>query len=166
MMENCNKSRDISLVDYYHNLQLEFVSYFVRAKTYRKDYVEFYNKICEGKRDKIKNISSRNNLPSIFDNEDLKNQCVSKFLNNMGLPNFLYKNAEVQKKMECWDKFNYFSKGVSVKVVISGRVILGTITKNDTNHEVLSVNILDSNVVNDFHYSDVARLFPDDFFKF
>lgn len=76
-MENC-KSRDIPITDLFHNLQLEWISYYIRSKIYDRELdIKKFHDISKMKKDKIDTFSLRNSIPSIF-NKDSK---MEKFLN-------------------------------------------------------------------------------------
>jgi hypothetical protein len=159
------KSRDIPLSELYSNLQLEFISYFMRAKTYRKEFAINYKKVCDVKREKIENISSKNNLPSIFNDSHAKQRYLDKFFNESGIPNFIYKDDLIKAKMGCWDKYYFFQKGCSVKFKDGCEVLIGQINHNDKNSCI--VEITDENkAIRELHYNNICRIFSEDFFKF
>jgi len=159
------KSRDIPLTQLYSQLQLEYISYFLRSKIYCKDFAENYRTICEAKKLKIDKISSRNTLPSIFNNEETKERYIKEFLNEFGVPSFTYRDAAIDKKMSCWDRWYYFCKGTSVKLSNDNSTVLGIVNHNDKTQCIL-------NVIDEFknehtvHYNNVTRLFPEGFWSF
>ena len=159
------RSRDISLVDLYNCLQLEYVSYFVRKKIYQKEYAINYSGVCDQKKEKIETISKKNNLPSIFNDIDIKNRYIQMFLNETGEPNFTYKDEEVKNKMSKWDNFYFFAKGSSIKFNQDSKVVLGVVTHNDKANKILTIKD-EFKSDQDLHYSSVTRLFPEDFFNF
>jgi hypothetical protein len=159
------KNRDIPLSEFYYNLQIEYLSYFLRSKIYCKPFSENYFKICEAKKEKIERISVKNNLPSIFNSDFSKNKFLERFMVEWGPPNFAYKDEEIQFKMQCWDRHYFFSKGVSVKFILDGKVLTASIWGNDKQNEI--VTVIDENGVNrDLHYNNVSRIIPEDFFNF
>jgi hypothetical protein len=159
------KSRDISLVELYTALQNEYLSYYLRKKVYCKEFSVNYNAICLQKKDKIEKISSKNNLPSIFNDEHLKEDYLNKFINEAGIPNLTYKDEVIKKKMQCWDNWYYFTRGTSVKFKRNDRVELGVVLVNDKENCIVSIK--DQNGLElDLHYSNVSRLFSEDFFNF
>lgn len=159
------KSRDLPLSDLYSCLQLEFLSYFMRGKTYCKEFAENYRKVCIVKKEKIDKISSKNNLPSIFNDQHAKQRYLDKFLNPQGIPNFTYKDEDIREKMSCWDRHYFFQKGCSVKFIDGEDVLIGQVIHNDKNSSI--VCIMDENKVErELHYNNISRLFPDDYFTF
>jgi hypothetical protein len=159
------KSRDIPLADLYSNLQLEYISYFLRSKTYRRDFSISYKEVCRVKKEKIDKISSRNNLPSIFNDEDAKKRYLDKFFNETGIPNFTYKDIEIRDKMSCWDKYYYFQRGSSVRFNDNSVVLIGQITKNDKDNSIVSI-VDENNTEREFHYNNISRIFSENFFNF
>ena len=159
------KSRDISLIDLYSNLQLEFISYYVRSKTYCKDHAANYKEICKQKFEKIDVISRKNSLVSIFNDEETKLKYINRFLNETGEPNFTYKDNEIKQKMSRWDNFYFFNKGASVKFIINGSTKLGIVFHNNKYDKILTIKD-EFNKEFELHYSCVTRLFSEDFFSF
>ena len=158
-------SRNLPLADLYTALQLEFLSYFIRYKTYRRDFSVSYKQVCDVKREKIEKISSRNNLPSIFNDEHAKQRYMDKFFNESGIPNFTYKDDQIKEKMNCWDKHYFFQRGCSVRFRENEDVLIGQITSNDKDTSI--VTLIDENQTpRELHYNNIARIFPDNYFNF
>lgn len=164
-MNNYQKSRNIPLTDYYSILQIEWLSYHIRRKLYRKDFADNYNKICIGKKDKIDGISNKNCLPSIFTDKEYLKKYIAQLVPEFGIPNFQYKDKETENKMKKWDIFYYFGKGASVKFINEDKLLIGTINKNDRNSEVLDIYCSETNKNYFIHYSKVSRIFSEDFFN-
>lgn len=159
------KTRNIPLSELYYNLQLEYISYFLRSKIHCKDFAENYKKICLAKREKIEKISLMNGLPSIFNDSEVKAKMLKDFLNDFGIPNFTYKDESTRSRNERWDRNFYFCKGTSVKLVVEEKTILGVIVNNDKNQRILVISD-DNKIEHTVHYNNAARLFPEDFFTF
>lgn len=164
-MTQQQKSRDISLTELYTVLQNEFLSYFIRKKLYCKEFSVNYDVVCNQKREKIEKISLKNNLPSIFNDKEMKERYLDRFLNETGVPNLTYKDEVIKKKMQRWDNWYYFTKGTSVKFKIDDRVELGVITSNDKDNCIVTIKS-DQNQEFDLHYSNITRLFTAEFFDF
>lgn len=163
---NSSKSRNIPLTSYYSNLQLEWLSYYIRSKIYRKDFADNYSQICAGKKEKILGISNKNLLPSIFSNKQILDKYLEELIPCFGTPNFQYKNKEVETKMKRWDVFYYFCKGTSIKFIDQEENIkTGVITKNDKNSEVLEVECNENKQRYFLHYTKASRIFSEEFFR-
>lgn len=165
MTEITVASRNIPLTELYSQLQLEYLSYFLRSKIYCKDFAENYKKVCEVKREKIEKISSRNTLPSIFNDILMKERYLEKFLNRTGTPEFTYKDDIIRMKMERWDRNYYFCKGTSIKLTVENYTTLGIVSNNDKNLCILTVRD-EFGIDHVVHYNNVCRIFPEDFFTF
>lgn len=159
------KSRNIPLSDLYSCLQLEFISYFLRAKTYCKDFAAGYGEICIAKKEKIDKISEKNHLPSIFNDDHVKQRYLDKFFNEYGVPNFTYKDDQIKSKMNCWDRHYFFQKGCSVKFLCNEELLIGQVVHNDKNTCIVTV-LDENNVPHDLHYNNISRIFSEDFFSF
>jgi hypothetical protein len=96
------KSRDISILDFLENLQLEYLLYELRSKIYpKKDDKQKYKEIMQFKEDKIFDICSKNNLRNIFNDGEILQEIESKFYNEFGNP----------KEMTNRDKYFYYLIG-------------------------------------------------------
>lgn len=125
------KTRHQSLFEYLEALQLEHIQAEVRRKIYPKpkDKV-FWEKVLSHKKEKIIDIASRNGLPSIFDDELVKNQYRSKIFPETGFPTFFYKDDIDKAEFELKDFKYYFSAGSEVKILQElGKIVIGKIVK-------------------------------------
>lgn len=157
------KSRDIPIQDLYTLLQLEFISYKIREKIYkRQEDKKKFNDICNMKRKKIENMSSKNCIPSIFNSSpEYLQKYISKFINDFGIPNFQYRDDYKTKIYGHWDKIYWFYRGTEIKTMIKGELKLGTVEKcHDDN-----VTIIVENEKMDKEFSEIGRILTDEFLK-
>jgi hypothetical protein len=112
------KDRNLSIFDYFEQLQIEYVLAELRKKIYpsEKDKA-YYTRLMEQKEIKIKDISIRNSLPSLFDSEKVKTAKYKVVYGNGGLPNFHYSNPTIEQQFKEKDVRFYYAKGGAVKVV-------------------------------------------------
>ena len=157
------KSRDIPISSYYELLQIEFISYKIREKIYKRaEDKKKFSDIANMKKKKIDSFAMKNCLPSIFNGDPVYLQkYLDKFFgDNYGLPNFQYHDSWKVGVYGRYDPIYYFSKGTEVKFKTEGEIIIGTIIKyyegiceikdcNGTKYEVEIANI--------------SRLLTDDF---
>lgn len=110
------KSRSIPFVDFYQNLQLEFLSYYFRMLIYDESFKDKYLDFCQKKKITICKISLKKSLPDIFKDESYRIKYLNKFFHNegFGLPNFQYRDEHQKQHLGYWDKKGYFKTGVSV----------------------------------------------------
>lgn len=123
-------NRRLSIYEYFQKLQLEFVVAELRSKIYfRPQDKEYWQSVMAKKRKNIEDIVSKNNLPSIFDDKDVKRQYENDvFLDSEKyFPSFNYRDEEQKRKIEIWDHINYYSLGSQFRCVIENEIIVGKI---------------------------------------
>lgn len=122
------KSRDLTIVEFFNKLQEEYIIAELRRKIYPKiKDKRFWEKVMEGKHKKINDISLRNSLPNIFNNEAVKAKKYAKIYNETGFPNFIYKDCEDETQMAEFDKKYYYNVGSQVRVFVDGELLIGKI---------------------------------------
>lgn len=160
------KDRDIPITDFYTNLQLEYLSYYMRGKVYKRpEDLKKFADICEKKREKIEGLSRKNCLPNIFNNELYRERYINLFIGEFGLPQFQYRDDYQRKVKGMWDRKYYFGEGVNVKVNINDLVDVGVVMSND--HEANKATIrlsMDKKEVT-LLYDNIQRVFPERFFE-
>lgn len=109
------KSREIPIQDLYRNLQLEWISYYVRANIYQREIdIKRFKDICEMKKVKIDKFALRNANPSIFQEKEKLAKYLTEFYPYYcEFPYFQYtpKNKVTLSK---WDKYYFYAKDVLV----------------------------------------------------
>lgn len=111
-----SKSRNLSVYEFFQILQVEWLMADLRTRLYpKKKDKEYWGKVREGKRQVIDNIAEKNQLPTIFTDDDMKRSFESKIYNPSGLPTFAYKNEENRKAQEPLDLLYYYHKGADVR---------------------------------------------------
>jgi len=112
-----NKSRHQSLYDFLQALQLEYVSAELRSKIYTSNSDKrYYKRVMSHKKEKIEDISLRNDLNTIFTDDSVKKEVYALTHTKFGIPTFVYRNDEDKAKFEESDLLNYFSVGSEVKI--------------------------------------------------
>lgn len=127
------KNRDQSILEFFESLQKEYLIAEIRSKIYpkAKDRRYYKDRVMEGKKRSITQISDRNNIPSIFTSTKMLERITAVVIPEWGLPNFTYKDNETKDWMANLDKCNYFA--VEAEVAIrreDDSVEIGTITYN------------------------------------
>lgn len=160
------KNRDIPLTDFYTNLQLEYLSYYMRGKIYkRQEDLKKFSDICEKKREKIEGLSRKNCLPSIFNNKTYRERYLNLFIGEFGLPQFQYRDDYQRKIKGMWDKKYYFNEGTNVKVNVDGVVDVGVVVNNDYENGMVTVRLSMDKSEIELLYDNVQRVFPENFFE-
>ncbi len=160
------KDRDIPITDFYTNLQLEYLSYYMRGKVYKRpEDLKKFTDICKKKREKIEGLSRKNCLPNIFNNRAYRDRYLNLFLGEFGLPQFQYRDEYQRKVKGMWDRKYYFHEGTNVKVNIDGFIDVGIVIENDHEKGKVKVRLsMDKSEVT-LLYDNVQRVFPEQFFE-
>lgn len=141
------KSRHIPLGEFLDVLSKEYMVAFVRSKTYttvgnRKHWA----KVCQRKREKIEDISNRNNFPNIFNNKPTYIKYL-EMRNEDNLPLFL---------MNVEDMNNYYGAiGEEVVVTVDGTPAIGKIASYSEELQQCGVLVSDSTL--SFDIRDLRR---------
>jgi hypothetical protein len=84
---NAESPRNISILEYFKILQLEYLLYELRTKIYPfKRDKEKYKKVVDFKIDKINNIAEKNSLTTIFDDDEKRKSIEKEFYTEFGVP--------------------------------------------------------------------------------
>lgn len=96
------EGRDISMLDYFNVLQVEYLLYELRTKIYpSKSDKERYKEVLEFKKEKIEDISGKNELRTIFNSVGKLDEINAMFYNDFGIP----------KGMSNRDRYFYYFVG-------------------------------------------------------
>ena len=160
------KDRDIPITDFYTNLQLEYLSYYMRGKVYkRQEDLKKFSDICKKKREKIEGLSRKNCLPNIFNNQTYRERYLNLFIGEFGLPQFQYRDDYQRKVKGMWDKKYYFHEGTNVKVNVDGFIDVGVILNNDHEKGMVTIRLSMDKSEIVLLYDNVQRVFPEQFFE-
>lgn len=155
MKEKKTMTRKISFLEFFNQLQKEYLVAEIRYKIYTNIVDKKYYKEREmlGKKNTIENISIKNNLPSIFSNKELYNNIRHEIIGEWGLPKFLYRDELDKEKRGIRDIYNYFSRRSEVSVLLSdGKIKQGKVVKiMDIIEKTVLVNIDETNSVINFN---------------
>jgi hypothetical protein len=133
-----NKSKDLSIAEYLDVLQREYLIAEIRHKIYPKiSDKNYWERVMDGKREKIEDICFRNRINSIFDSDVEKKRLYLQVYPETGIPNFIYKD-DLQRYgegefpgLEQSDITNYYSTGSEVRVDYQGERKFGKIVDFD-----------------------------------
>lgn len=128
-MENSKeKSRKLSVYQYFQALQVEWIVADLRARIYPQEKDKrYWNKVKEGKQRVIESIAEKNMLPTIFTDDEMKRALENRVYKNQGIPNFQYKNDEHQQVQQPFDLLYYYSKDADVRFEHYGLQKIGKI---------------------------------------
>lgn len=113
--------------DYLEKLSMEFVLAELRSKIYWKEKDKcYFDKVMRLKKAKIEEISTKNFMPNIFNDEVMDMSVRGNIFGGVNYPDFRYTNDN-KEEMERKDFICYFSRGSSVQVVWNGVQVLGKV---------------------------------------
>ena len=140
-MNNKEKTRNIPFCEYFDNLQREYIVAELRYKIYPRERDKSYYRDREmmGKRKTIEDISLRNNLSNIFNSPEKYKKFKSEIYNEIGLPNFIYRNEEDRAKRRPQDIINYFYRDIEVSYYEGDSLVRGKILYTDVVKKVCLV---------------------------
>lgn len=125
------KSRNLNNYEYLQVLQKEYIVAEIRSKIYIKPKdKEYWRRVKFGKKAKIEDISTKNHLPNIFNDNDVQKDIEREVYGSGPLPNFIYSSNENKQELEYLDLQNYFNKNTTVKVLdYYGEEVVGEIVE-------------------------------------
>lgn len=102
------KTRNLSVAEYYSVIQREYLIAEFRKKIYYnpKDK-NYYHRVMTHKEEKIRDISERNHLDSIFTNPDLMTEIRGSLFDHWGRPKFEMTTTDVQNYYAPGNEFSY-----------------------------------------------------------
>lgn len=114
MRQDVKKGRHISILDYFAQLQQEYLLYELRTKIYpSKNDKDKYFEVLEFKREKIEDISGKNDLLNIFNSEEVRREAEQDFVNEFGNPKGL-SNRDKYFYYFIGSDFSYQGRGVKL----------------------------------------------------
>lgn len=164
-----NKTRDLSVLQLFEILQLEYIVCEIRYKIYPVSITnrggtvvylrDYWKKIMEGKKERILDIAKRKFLPCIFDDNRIKEDFRNKIIPKIGYPKFIYKDSTQQLIQEKWDLHNYYARNCDVRVINNeGKTLVGNIVYVNFNEKIVKVAIKDSEIIESFDFDVVTRI--------
>lgn len=153
------KSRKITFIEFFDNLQREYIVAELRSKIYsnEKDKKYYIEREMAGKRQKIEDISAKNNLDNIFSSSFLKCKFYEEIYNKTGLPNFIYRDDLDKSKRGVLDVYNYFSKGTLVNVLYNDCCLKGKVISVDIKLSTVSVDVFDLERIVTVDFDNIVR---------
>jgi hypothetical protein len=152
------KDRNISIFKYFNALQQEWVCAHIRSKIYpRKSDKNFYIGVKSRKREKIIDISFKNDLPNIFDDQSTMDNIYKSIVGEFGFPKLIYNNFLDKKKKKKQDNFPF--SGTFVKILASdSNFSIGVTDYVDIENEQVFVQERPNTRSIPFYYMDVKRI--------
>jgi len=143
------KDRNLTILEYFEKLQIEYFICEIRRKIYPSPVDKrYYKKVMLMKKQKIDDISQRNNLDSIFTNDEVRIDFQKRVYPDVGMPKFDLTEQDIKY---------YYLEDTDVRV--SGeKGILGKITKADLEGYIVFVKPKGVSKDKPFPLKDVTRI--------
>ena len=151
-----------SVYQLFETLQFEYEVCILRSKIYPiVKHKEYWKDTAEKKKEKILDIAKRNNLPCIFDNEQIRKTFREKVYSDTGLPNFYYPDFQKQEQQKYWDTVNYFRVDSEVKFYDMGFAKVGTVKSIDlkNNKIVIKYTNTEGDCECQVNFNQASRIF-------
>jgi len=150
-MNNKEKDRDLSVLELFEKLQEEYYINQIRKKIYPvlKDK-RYYERVMGHKEEKIRDISDKNKLDSIFTSSEVEKEFRNKVYPDMGPPTFRGSNVT--------DVENYYMMNSDVRVTIDGENKIGKIDHCDLDNNIVYVKLRGEETSKPFIYKFVTRI--------
>ena len=105
------KTRNLSVAEYYEIIQKEYLIAEFRKKIYYspKDK-NYYQRVMSHKEEKIRDISERNRLDSIFTSQSMLSDMRNELFDNNGRPKFDMSETDVQNYYSVGNEFSYMGE--------------------------------------------------------
>ena len=102
------KTRNLSVAAYFSVIQKEyFIAEFRRKIYYSPKDKSYYQRVMNHKAEKIRDISSRNHLDSIFSNPEKRNAVKAELFDEMGRPKFQMTKTDIDNYYSVGNEFSY-----------------------------------------------------------
>jgi hypothetical protein len=144
------KTRDLSTLEFLDVLVKEYFVAELRRKIYTKaSDRKYWKKTADFKKEKIIDISNRNRLPHIFDDEQKMSKAYDKYFPINELPPIIINNK---------DLYSYYRKDTDVTIMDDGNVLVGQIESSDLKTAKVDVRLFDDSSRKTFRFSQVRRI--------
>jgi len=145
------KDRNLSVLQYLDKLQEEYYICELRKKIYHSvSCKKYYSRVMEFKKEKILDISEKNNLRNIFDDIDIRNKFMRIVYPEFGMPMY---------PMTGDDLINYFMVGSDVRVEKEDKTyLIGVIVSVDLEKKIVHVKLNQGKGEKPFHIMYLTRI--------
>lgn len=124
------KSRHLSILDFFESLQVEYIQADLRHKIYPKlKDKAYWGRVKEGKKQTIEKLAEKNSLPSIFTDIEMLRAFEKRVYRDVSYPTFTYRDDNHRMEQEYYDLRYYYNQGADVRVDSEGSVLIGKITQ-------------------------------------
>lgn len=102
------KNRNLSVAEYFLIIQKEYLITEFRKKIYfSKNDKIYYQRVMDGKRNKINDIAKRNRLDSIFNNSEKMEEMRAELFDKLGKPKFEMSPTDIENYYASGNEFSF-----------------------------------------------------------
>ena len=102
------KNRNLSVAKYFLIIQKEYLIAEFRKKIYfSKNDKIYYQRVMDGKRNKINDIAKRNRLDSIFNNSEKMEEMRAELFDKLGKPKFEMSPTDIENYYASGNEFSF-----------------------------------------------------------
>ena len=102
------KNRNLSVAEYFLIIQKEYLIAEFRKKIYfSKNNKIYYQRVMDGKRNKINDIAKRNRLDSIFNNSEKMEEMRAELFDKLGKPKFEMSPTDIENYYASGNEFSF-----------------------------------------------------------
>lgn len=102
------KNRNLSVAEYFLIIQKEYLIAEFRKKIYfSKNDKIYYQRVMDGKRNKINDIAKRNRLDSIFNNSEKMEEMRDELFDKLGKPKFEMSPTDIENYYASGNEFSF-----------------------------------------------------------
>ena len=102
------KNRNLSVAEYFLIIQKEYLIAEFRKKIYfSKNDKIYYQRVMDGKRNKINDIAKRNSLDSIFNNSEKMEEMRAELFDKLGKPKFEMSPTDIENYYASGNEFSF-----------------------------------------------------------
>ena len=102
------KNRNLSVAEYFLIIQKEYLIAEFRKKIYfSKNDKIYYQRVMDGKKNKINDIAKRNRLDSIFNNSEKMEEMRAELFDKLGKPKFEMSPTDIENYYTSGNEFSF-----------------------------------------------------------
>ena len=102
------KNRNLSVAEYFLIIQKEYLIAEFRKKIYfSKNDKIYYQRVMDGKKNKINDIAKRNRLDSIFNNSEKMEEMRAELFDKLGKPKFEMSPTDIENYYAPGNEFSF-----------------------------------------------------------
>ena len=102
------KNRNLSVAEYFLIIQKEYLIAEFRKKIYfSKNDKIYYQRVMDGKKNKINDIAKRNRLDSIFNNSEKMEEMRAELFDKLGKPKFELTEIDIENYYAIGNEFSF-----------------------------------------------------------